>query len=143
MAGAVPEDMSSEDADNSDRDYGPPDPHDDDDFGHGGGAPAQARPLDPLARFIQELEDLSSMNGPDISSAVDDLPLPQAGDVSGVSVQEAVAVSSYIIYDISTDITYISYTMYVHTDSGCIHRRDSFRLRMWMTVARSPQASAF
>ena len=144
MAGAVPEDMSSEDADNSDRDYGPPDPHDDDDFGHGGGgAPAQARPLDPLARFIQELEDLSSMNGPDISSAVDDLPLPQAGDVSGVSVQEAVAVSSYIIYDISTDITYISYTIYVHTDSGCIHRRDSFRLRMRMTVARSPQASAF
>ena len=27
------------DDDNSDRDYGPPDPHDDDDFGHGGGAP--------------------------------------------------------------------------------------------------------
>jgi len=107
VAGALPEDMSSEDDDNSDRDYGPPDPHDDDDFGHGGGAPAQARPLDPLARFIQELEDLSSMNGPDISSAVDDLPLPQAGDVSGVSVQEAVAVSSYFIYDIRTDITYI------------------------------------
>ena len=37
MAGAVPEDMSLEDADNSDRDYGPPDPNDDDDFGHGGG----------------------------------------------------------------------------------------------------------
>ena len=86
------------------------------------------------------------MNGPDISSAVsavDDLPLPQAGDVSGVSVQEAVAVSSYIIYDIRTDITIIPYTIYVHSDSSCIHRRDSFRLRMRTTVARSPQASAF
>jgi hypothetical protein len=120
--------MSSEDDDNSDRDHGPPDPHDDDDFGHGGGAPAQARPLDPLALFIQDLEELSSMNGPNISSAVDDLPLPQAGDVSGVFVQEAVAVSSFIIYDIRTDITYISYTIYVHSDSGCVHRRDSFCL---------------
>ena len=68
MAGALPEDMSSEDDDNSDRDYGPPDPHDDNAFGHGGGAPTQARPLDPLGRFIRELEDRSSMNGPDISS---------------------------------------------------------------------------
>jgi hypothetical protein len=42
------------------------------------------------------------MNGPDISSAVDDpsLLLPQEGDVSGVSVQAAVAVSKYIIYNI-------------------------------------------
>jgi hypothetical protein len=31
-----------------------------------------------------------------ISSAVDDLPLPQEGDVSGVSVQAAVAVSKSI-----------------------------------------------
>jgi hypothetical protein len=50
-------------------------------------------PLDLLASFIQELDDLSSMNGHDISSAVDDMPLPQKGDVSGVSVQAAVAVS--------------------------------------------------
>jgi hypothetical protein len=82
-------------------DPGPPDPHDDADFGQSGSAPgpprAQAGPLDPLARFIQELEDLSSMNGPDISSAVNDLPLPQEGDVSGVSVQAAVAVSEYVI----------------------------------------------
>ena len=56
LAVAVPADMSSEDDDDSDRDHGLPDPHDDDDFGHCGGASrAQARPLDPLARFIQEL----------------------------------------------------------------------------------------
>ena len=82
--------------DDDDMDPGPPDPHDDADFGHGGGTPAAQGPLDPLACFIQELDDLSSMNGPDISSAVDELPLPQEGDVSGVSVQAAVAVSKYI-----------------------------------------------
>ena len=58
----------------------------------------QTRPLDPWARIIQELEDLSSMNGPDISAALDDLPSPQEGDVSGRSVQEDVAVC--IICDI-------------------------------------------
>ena len=42
-------------------DYGPPDPEDDADFQHGGGAPARADPLDPFANFIKELEDLSSM----------------------------------------------------------------------------------
>jgi hypothetical protein len=40
------------------------------------------------------------MNGPDISSAVDYLPFPREGDVLGVSIQEAVAVSDYIIYDL-------------------------------------------
>jgi hypothetical protein len=42
------------------------------------------------------------MNCPDISSAVNDLPvpLPQEGDVSGVSVQAAVAVCEYITHDI-------------------------------------------
>jgi hypothetical protein len=39
-------------------------------------------------------------NGPDISSAVVDVPLPQEGDVSLVSVQEAAAVSEYITYKI-------------------------------------------
>ena len=103
LAGAQPQDHdnSSQDHDDSDRDYGPPDPHDDDDFGHHHN-PSRARraaPLDPLARFIQGLEDLSSMNGPDISSALNDLPMPQVGNVEGVSVQEAVAVCfiSYII----------------------------------------------
>lgn len=102
LAGAAPEDTSSDD-DDSDLDHGAPDPHDDADFGgDGGGAgpgPSRAhhRPLDPLALFIQELEDLSSMNGPDISDVVEDLPMPQEGDVSGVSVQEAVAVRCYIM----------------------------------------------
>ena len=105
LAGAVPEDTSSGcDDDDSDLDHGAPDPHDDADFGGDGGGPAgpgpsraHHRPLDPLARFIQELEDLSSMNGPDISEVVEDLPMPQEGDVSGVSVQEAVAVRCYIM----------------------------------------------
>lgn len=104
LAGVVQEDMSSG-SDNSDRDLGPPDPYDDadlEDCGSGAAGPgpsrAQGRPLDPLARFIEELEELSSMNGPDISSVVDDLPLPQEGDVSGVSVEEGVAVWTYIIH---------------------------------------------
>ena len=58
------------------------------------------------SRFIQELEDLSSLNGPDISAAVNDLPLPREGDVSCVSVQEAVAVSSDMMYDIGCDLVY-------------------------------------
>ena len=44
-------------------------------------------------------------------------------------------------------VLFIQYNMLHHewyrTDSYHIHRRDSFRLRMRMTVARSPQASAF
>jgi hypothetical protein len=101
---AVPEDYASEDDDDSDRDHWLPDQHDDDDFGHGSGpgpSRAQARPLDPLTRFIQELEDLSSMNCPDISAAVNDLPLPQEGDVSCVPVQGAVTVSSDIMHDVA------------------------------------------
>ena len=75
-SGTFPPDISNDD-DDMDRDLAPPDPHDDADFGHGGGAPATQGPLDPLARFIQELKDLSSTNGPFNSSAVDNLPLPQ------------------------------------------------------------------
>ena len=41
--------------------HDPPDLHDKADFKHGGGAPARADPLDPLANFIKELQDLSSM----------------------------------------------------------------------------------
>jgi hypothetical protein len=63
------------------------------------------------------------MNGPDISSAVNDVPLPQEGDVSGVSVQAAVAVSKY--KRMISDIT--SYMICVHTDFHH-HRLDLFRL---------------
>ena len=45
-------------------DHCPPDPHDEADFEHGGGAPARADPLDSLANFIKELQDLSSMSCP-------------------------------------------------------------------------------
>jgi hypothetical protein len=41
-------------------------------------------PTDPLECFIQELGDLSTMNddnGPDISAALDDLPVQQKGDL--------------------------------------------------------------
>jgi hypothetical protein len=46
------------------------------------------------------------MNCSDVSSAMDDLPLLQEGDVSGVYVQAAVAVSEYIIHDIEGHIIY-------------------------------------
>ena len=66
-----------------------------------GGGPGTSgdntRQLVQLALCIQEIEDLSSMNGPDISDVVEDLPMPQEGDLSGVSVQEAVAVRCYIM----------------------------------------------
>ena len=40
LALAVPADLASAEDDDSDRDYRLPDLHDDDDFGHGGSAPA-------------------------------------------------------------------------------------------------------
>jgi hypothetical protein len=67
---------------------------------------SQAGPLDPLACFIQELEDISSMNGSDVSSAVNDLLLPLEEDVSDISVQAVVEVSVYIIHDMH-DIYYM------------------------------------
>ena len=50
-------------------------------------------PTYPLECFIQELQDLSTMNGdngPDISAALDDLPVQQGGEVACISMQEAV-----------------------------------------------------
>jgi hypothetical protein len=92
ITGRIPRDIDSE---GDEGDFGPPDPHDFDDFGGDGccaGGPAGAMPTDPLERFIQELHDLSTMDGPDISAALDDLPVPQRGKEGGISMQEAVEV---------------------------------------------------
>ena len=63
---------------------------------HSGVASARADPLEPLANFIQELQYLSSMSGTDIAALVSDLPVPQEGDVEGMSVEDAVQVCHYI-----------------------------------------------
>ena len=81
MPGHIPPDVDSEEEEG---DFDPPDPHDvGDDEGDGGGAAGSSRtsPTDPLERFIQKLDDLASMDGPDISAALADLPVPQRGDV--------------------------------------------------------------
>ncbi len=75
--------------------FGPPYPHNLDDFGEdgcGAGGPSGAMPTNPLKCFIQKLLDLSTMNGPDISAVLDDLPVLQRGGVAGIAMQEAVAV---------------------------------------------------
>ena len=63
----LPRDLQQEE---EERGFGPPNPNDDADLEHGGGAPARAYPLDPLANFIQELQNLSSMSGPDVAAAM-------------------------------------------------------------------------
>lgn len=71
-------------------------------------------PTDPLERFIQELQDLSTMDGPDIAAALDDLPVPQRGEVGGISMQEAVEVCNLTLYIICYIICNIIY------NNGCI-----------------------
>ena len=56
------------------------------------GCGSRPSPTDPLERFIQELHDLASMDCPDISAALADLPVPQRGDVPTMSMQDAVEV---------------------------------------------------
>ena len=102
MPGPFPPDVES---DGEEGDFGPPDPHDvDDEDLEGDGCcaagPSGTRSTDPLERFIQELEDLSSMDGPDISAALEDLPVPQRGDIAGISMHEAVEVCYNIIHHI-------------------------------------------
>ena len=75
VPGHIPPDVDSEEEEG---DFGPPGQHDvGDDEGDGGGAAGPSSPTDPLERFIQELDDLASMDGPDISAALADLPVPQ------------------------------------------------------------------
>ena len=57
---------------------------------------AQADPLDPLANFIKDLKDLSSMSGLDIAVLVSDLPAPQEGDVEGMLVADAMQVCWHV-----------------------------------------------
>ena len=59
LAGAVPEDLSSEE---DDSDHGPPDPHDDDDFGLGGGAgPGPSRAQTGLMCAVADEVDIHNM----------------------------------------------------------------------------------
>jgi hypothetical protein len=70
-------------------------------------------PTDPLECFIQELLDLSTMNGdngPDIFAVLDDLPVLQRGDVASISMQEALDVCCLTLYIIS----------YIVCNTGCI-----------------------
>ena len=63
----LPRDLQEDE--DEDRYLGTPDPNDDADLDLDGGAPGRADPLDPLANFLKELKDLSSMSlaGPDIA----------------------------------------------------------------------------
>ena len=65
----MPSDVASEEEEG---DFGPPNQHNvGDDEGNGGGAagPSRTSPTDPFERFIQELDDLASMDGPNIWAA--------------------------------------------------------------------------
>ena len=80
-----------------DRDTGTPDPNDDADLDLGGGAPQRADPLGPLANFLKELKDLSSMSGPDIADLVSILPMQQEGVVVRMCMVDAVKVCHHIL----------------------------------------------
>ena len=68
---------------------GSPDPYDNLDYEDGN----HDREGDVLKALIKQLEDLDTMTGPDLTHALSDLPVPQAGTVSGMSVAEAIAVT--------------------------------------------------
>jgi hypothetical protein len=77
-------------------DFGPPNLHDkgNDQGPSDGGGPSGASlsPTDPLEHLIQKLDDLATMNGPDITAVLDDLPVPQRGKVPSMAMQEALKV---------------------------------------------------
>lgn len=97
--------------DDEDRDPGPTDPNDDADWDFGGGASSRADPLDPLANFLKELKDLSSMSGPDIADLVSELPLPQEGNAEGMSMEDAVEVYHHILNPENSILHSIRYRM--------------------------------
>jgi hypothetical protein len=82
-------------------------------------------PTDPLDCFIQELRELSTMNGdngPDISAALNDLPVQQRGEVASISMQEAAEVCCLALYIICYTICHIiCYIIcYIICNDGCI-----------------------
>jgi hypothetical protein len=85
IPGPIPPDVKSND---KEFDCGLPDLHDlgDDEVPENGDSPSGARPTDPLERFIQELDDLAIMNGPDISALMDNLPVQQRGQVPSMAI---------------------------------------------------------
>ena len=75
-----------------------------------GGAPSQAYPLDLLSNIIKEMQGLSTMSGTDmISAIISDLPVPEDGDVAGMTVDDTVQVCQLILYDVYYIIYYIIY----------------------------------
>jgi hypothetical protein len=73
----------------------------------GAGGPSGPMPTYPLECFIQELWDLSTMNGDDghdISAVQDDLPVQQRGEVASISIQEAVEVCCLTLYIICYNV---------------------------------------
>ena len=70
-------------------DGGPPDPYDNLDYDDGN----SAREGDVLEALIKQLKYLDTMTGPDLAHALSDLPVQQAGTVSGMSVTKAIAVT--------------------------------------------------
>ena len=51
-----------------------------------------AQSLDPMARSIQDLQNMNSMSGPSISAMLHDLPVAQEGCVGSMSVDDIVQV---------------------------------------------------
>jgi len=124
----MPPDVDSEEEEG---DFDDPDPHDiGDDEGDGAAGQSGISPTDPLERFIQELDDLTCMAGPDISAALADLPVPQRGDVPTMSMQAAVEVFSITLY----------ITWYIVCDI-CMPRQDTCHRQGKKTVLLSPRAS--
>ena len=66
-------------------------------------------PTDPSECFIQELRVLSIMNddnGPDISAALDDLPVQQRGEVARIYMQDSARGSRGMLSDIVYHMLY-------------------------------------